>query len=259
MKNLCTFFIFLFTLTLAAQQKTSLYTIGDSTMANKPDPDENPEKGWAQMLPEFLNAELEVKNHAVNGRSTKSFIDEGRWEKVFNELQEGDYVFIQFGHNDQKIKDSARYTNPYTQYRTNLEFFVKETRAKGAIPVLFSSIVRRNFNEYGVLVDTHGVYPLVVRMVAKDLEVPFVDLQSLTEQLEIEYGPEKSKSLHLHFEPGENPYQPNGRHDDTHLSEKGAGIVAVLALQELAQKGLELKKHIKPEVLEQIGQWTGKK
>ena len=258
MKNLCIFFIFLFTLSIAAQQKTSLYTIGDSTMANKPDPDENPEKGWAQMLPEFLKAELEVKNHAVNGRSTKNFIDEGRWKKVFDELQDGDYVFIQFGHNDQKIKDSARYTNPYTQYRTNLEFFVKETRAKGAIPVLFSSIVRRNFNEYGVLVDTHGVYPLIVRMVAKDLEVPFVDLQSLTGQLEIKYGPEKSKSLHLHFEPRENPYEPNGRHDDTHLSEKGAGIVAILALQDIAQKGLDLKKYIKPEVLEQMGQSTRK-
>jgi lysophospholipase L1-like esterase len=165
-------------------------------------------------------------------------------------LQKGDYVFIQFGHNDQKIKDSTRYTNPYTQYRYNLEFFVKESREKGAIPVLFSSIVRRNFNEYGVLVDTHGVYPLIVKMVAKDLEVPFVDLQSLTERLEIEYGPEKSKSLHLHMEPGENPYEPKGRHDDTHLSEKGANIIAILALKDISQKGLELKKYIKPEVLE---------
>jgi len=93
-------------------------------MANKPDPDENPEKGWAQMLPQFLNAELEVKNHAVNGRSTKSFIDEGRWKAVYDQLQKGDYVFIQFGHNDQKIKDSTRFTNPYTQYRYNLELFI---------------------------------------------------------------------------------------------------------------------------------------
>ena len=258
MKNLCTFFIFLFTLTLAAQQKTNLYTIGDSTMADKPDPDENPEKGWAQMLPQFLNVELDVKNHAVNGRSTKSFIDEGRWKAVYDQLQKGDYVFIQFGHNDQKIKDSTRYTNPNTQYRYNLEFFVKESRAKGAIPILFSPIVRRNFNEFGVLVDTHGVYPLMVRMVAKDMEVPFVDLQSLTERLEIEYGPEKSKSLHLHMEPGENPYEPNGRHDDTHLSEKGANIIAILTLKDIAQKGLELKKYIKPEVLEQKGQSTKK-
>lgn len=252
MKILCTFFIFLFTLTLTAQQKPSLYTIGDSTMANKPDPDENPEKGWAQILPEFLIVELEVKNHAVNGRSTKSFIDEGRWEKVLDSLKPGDYVFIQFGHNDQKIKDSTRYTNPYTQYRYNLELFVKETRAKGAIPVLFSSIVRRNFNEHGVLVDTHGVYPLIVRMVANDMEVPFVDLQSFTEQLEIEYGPEKSKSLHLHFEPGENPYEPTGRHDDTHLSRKGATLIAGLALQEIVRQQLDLARFVKKEVLQKL-------
>jgi len=251
MRYIFSFLTLFFLLTVSAQQKTSLYTIGDSTMANKPDPDENPEKGWAQMLPEFLKVELEVKNHAVNGRSTKSFIDEGRWKTVFDQLQKGDYVFIQFGHNDQKIKDSTRYTNPYTQYRYNLELFVNETRAKGAIPVLFSSIVRRNFNEHGVLVDTHGVYPLIVRLVAKDLEVPFVDLQSLTERLEIKYGPEKSKSLHLHLEPGDDPYEPKGKHDDTHLSEKGATLVASLALKDIAQKGLELKKYIKPEVLEQ--------
>jgi lysophospholipase L1-like esterase len=227
-------------------------------MADKQDPGENPEKGWAQMLPEFLNAELVLKNYAVNGRSSKSFIDEGRWKAVYDQLQKGDHVFIQFGHNDQKIKDSTRFTNPYTQYRYNLELFVKETRAKVAIPVLFSSIVRRNFNEHGVLVDTHGVYPLIVRMVAKDLEVPFMDLQGLTEKLEIEYGPEKSKSLHLHFEPGENPYEPNGRHDDTHLSEKGATIIAILALKDIEQKGLELKKYIKPQVLGQIRQSTKK-
>lgn len=221
-------------------------------MANKPDPTENPEKGWAQMLPDFLIAELEVKNHAVNGRSTKNFIDEGRWNTVFDQLQVGDYVFIQFGHNDQKIKDSTRYTNPYTQYRYNLELFVKETRAKGAIPVLFSSIVRRNFNEYGVLVDTHGVYPLIVRMVAKDMEVPFVDLQSFTEQLEIKYGPKKSKSLHLHFEPGENQYEPNGRHDDTHLSRKGATLVAGLALEEIVRQQLDLARFVKKDVLQKL-------
>jgi len=118
--------------------------------------------------------------------------------------------------------------------------------------------VRINFNEHGVLVDTHGVYPLIVRMVAKDLEVPYVDLQGLTEKLEIQYGTEKSKSLHLHFEPGENPYEPNGRHDDTHLSEKGANLIAILALKDIAQKGLELKKHIKPQVLGQISQSTKK-
>ncbi|MHA6279687.1 pectate lyase [Salinimicrobium sp. CAU 1759] len=234
---------------LVAQERPTLYLIGDSTMSNKKDPDKNPEHGWGQMLPQLMSSEVEINNHAVNGRSTRSFIAEGRWEKVKEQLEPGDYVFIQFGHNDQKVNDPARYTNPYTQYRSNLEKFVKETRDRGASPLLFSSIVRRNFNEDGVLVDTHGHYPLVVRMVAKDLEVPFIDMQLLTEQLEISYGPQDSKQLHLHLEPGEDPYEPRGVTDDTHLSRKGADLVARLALQEIARQDLDLKKHVKRAVL----------
>ena len=232
-----------------AQEKPTLYLIGDSTMSDKNDPEKNPEHGWGQMLPELMSSGLEIENHAVNGRSTKSFIAEGRWDSVRNNLKAGDFVFIQFGHNDQKNKDPKRFTNPFTQYRANLETFVLETREKDAIPVLFTSIVRRNFNEDGVLVDTHGEYPLVVRMVANDHEVEFVDLQTITEQLEIFFGKEKSKKLHLHYEPGEDPYYPEGKHDDTHLSRKGAELVAIFALKELAKQNFEISKYILPEVL----------
>ncbi|MDT0677864.1 rhamnogalacturonan acetylesterase [Autumnicola musiva] len=235
---------------MSAQENPTLYLIGDSTMSDKKDPDKNPEHGWGQMLPQLMTSKINIDNHAVNGRSTRSFISEGRWENVREQLKSGDFVIIQFGHNDQKVKDSSRYTNPYTQYRANLEKFVKETRKKGATPILMSSIVRRNFNKEGVLIDTHGEYPLVTRMVANDLDLAFIDMQLLTEQLEITYGPDDSKSLHLHLEPGEDPYEPEGRNDDTHLSEKGATIVASLALQEIAEQELELKKFIKPEVSE---------
>lgn len=235
--------------TVAAQDKPTIYLIGDSTMSDKKDPEKNPEHGWGQMLPELMTSGINIENHAVNGRSTRSFIAEDRWEEVKNKLEPGDFVFIQFGHNDQKVQDPERYTNPFTQYRYNLERFVKEAREKGATPVLFSSIVRRNFNEEGVLVDTHGEYPLVSRMVARDLDVPFVDLQWLTERLEIQNGVEKSRELHLHLGPGEDPYEPEGVEDDTHLSRKGATLVASLALQEIARQELELKKYIKEEVL----------
>ena len=241
--------LILLSLTISAQQKPTLYLIGDSTMADKKDPDVNPEHGWGQMLPELMTSDIKVENHAVNGRSSRSFIDEGRWKTVKDKLRKGDYVFIQFGHNDEKIKDSTRFTNPYTQYWHNLEKFVRETREKGATPILLSSIVRRNFNEHGVLVDTHGNYPLVARLVAEKMDVPFVDMGWLTERLEMQYGPEGSKKLHLHLEPGDDPYEPKGRHDDTHLSEMGATLEASLALKEVAQQGLELKKYIKPEVL----------
>ncbi|WP_449398375.1 rhamnogalacturonan acetylesterase [Chryseobacterium wanjuense] len=186
-KILLTLYIFLATFFLA-QQKPTLFLIGDSTMANKENPDKNPEHGWGQVLPQFLTSGIEVQNHAMNGRSSKSFRTEGRWDKVMKQLKNGDFVIIQFGHNDQKLKDSTKFTNPYTQYRANLERYVNETRAKGAIPILMTSIVRRNFNENGTLIDTHKEYPLVVRMVANDMKVPFVDMQLLTEQLEISYG-----------------------------------------------------------------------
>ncbi|MCM8568429.1 rhamnogalacturonan acetylesterase [Gramella jeungdoensis] len=250
MKNLLMFCLLFFTVIVSAHEKPTLYLIGDSTMSDKKDPGRNPEHGWGQMLPELMTSEINIENHAVNGRSTRSFISEGRWEKVKNKLQPGDFVFIQFGHNDQKIQDPERYTNPFTQYRANLEKFVRETREKGANPILLSSIVRRNFNESGVLVDTHGEYPLVTRMVAEHMDVPFIDMQLLTEQLETAYGPEDSKQLHLHLEPGQNNYEPEGMQDDTHLSEKGARLVASLALQEIYRKDLELKEYIQPEVLE---------
>lgn len=228
-----------------AQEAITIYTIGDSTMANKPNPDENPERGWGQILPQFLNEKARVENRAVNGRSTRSFIDENRWDTVYNKLKKGDYVFIQFGHNDQKVNSPERYTNPHTAYRNNLIRFVKETREKGATPVLFTSIVRRSFNEDSTLVDTHGAYPMEMRLVAQQYNVPLIDLQYLTEQLEESYGVEGSKKLHLHFEKGENSFYKDGKHDDTHLSMLGATEVVKLAVKELIIKVSPLSEFIR--------------
>jgi lysophospholipase L1-like esterase len=214
-------------------QKTTVYTIGDSTMANKKDPDRNPEHGWAQVLQPFFKENIIVENKAVNGRSTKSFINEKRWDSIYNKLKKGDYVFIEFGHNDEKIEDSTRYTNPHTTYRYNLIRFVKESREKGAIPILLTSIARRNFNEKGVLVPTHGDYPLETRLVAQEYKVPFIDLEYFTEQLEQSYGPEKSKQLHLHFKAGENAYYDKDKADDTHLSLLGATKIAQIVVDQI--------------------------
>lgn len=224
-------------------QKTTLYTIGDSTMANKKDPDKNPEHGWAQVLQSFFKDDIVVVNKAVNGRSTKSFINEKRWDSICKKLKKGDYVFIEFGHNDEKIEDSTRYTNPHTTYRYNLIRFVKDSREKGAIPVLLTSIARRNFNEKGVLVPTHGDYPLETRLTAQEYKVPFIDLEYYTELLEQSYGPEKSKQLHLHFKAGENPYYDKDKADDTHLSLLGATKIAQIVINQIKQSGdPQLKK-----------------
>jgi lysophospholipase L1-like esterase len=225
----------------------NIYTIGDSTMSNKKNPEVNPEHGWVQVLPQFFNNKVAIHNHAVNGRSTRSFINERRWDTVHHKLKEGDYVFIQFGHNDQKINDATRYTNPYTSYRNNLIKFIEETERKGAIPILFTSIVRRNFNEFGTFVDTHGDYPLMVRLVAQEYNVTLIDLQYLSETLEESYGLEGSKKLHLHFKPSEHSYFPDGKQDDTHLSLLGATEIAKLAVQELGKNAANLSPYIKTE------------
>ncbi|WP_026754677.1 rhamnogalacturonan acetylesterase [Sediminibacter sp. Hel_I_10] len=228
-----------------SNQNVMLYTIGDSTMADKPDPNENPERGWCQLLPQFLNDNIALENHAVNGRSTRSFIDEKKWEAVYHKLNKGDYVFIQFGHNDQKENSPKRYTNAHTAYRNNLIKFVEQTREKGANPVLFTSIVRRTFNTDSTLVDTHGAYPLEVRLVAQDYEVPLIDLQYLTELLEESYGVEASRKLHLHYTPNEISYYPEGKEDDTHLSVLGATEVAKLAVTALKDKVEGFDRYLK--------------
>lgn len=214
-------------------QKPTIYGIGDSTMANKLKPDENPERGWGQMFPMFLNDKATFDNRAVNGRSTRSFIDQKLWDAVYKVLKPGDFVFIQFGHNDAKVDDSLRYTNPHTAYRHNLIRFVTETREKGATPILFSSIVRRNFNEKGVLISTHGDYTMETRLVAQEYKVPFVDLEYYSELLEQSYGPEKSKQLHLYYKAGEIPYYKEDKADDTHLNVKGATKIAEIVVGQI--------------------------
>jgi len=239
-------FLFLLFITLnVSAQKITIYGIGDSTMADKVKPNENPEHGWLQVFPKFFTDDVKVINKAVNGRSTKSFIDQKRWDSIYKVLKPGNYVFIQFGHNDAKQNDSTRYTNPHTAYRYNLIRFVKESREKGAIPILFSSISRRNFNEQGVLISTHGDYPLEARLVAQEFKVPFIDLEYFTEILETSFGPEKSKELHLHYQPGENPYYPDGKSDDTHLSLKGATEISKIVIRELKKWNRDWLKYSK--------------
>lgn len=227
------FAVFIVASGLSAQETTSgkftVWTIGDSTMASKK-AEVAPETGWCQAFPNFVTANVEVRNRAMNGRSSKSFITEKRWQWVLDSLKAGDYVFIQFGHNDQKIQDSTRYTEPFTTYRKNLERFVRETREKGATPILFTSIVRRKF-ENGLLVDTHGNYPVVTRLVAAEMNVPLIDLQMLTAGAVTAVGEEESKKIYLWMPPTEK--FPKERKDDTHLSVEGVNLVAKLAAQQL--------------------------
>ena len=227
------------------EKPITIHMIGDSTMANKPDPEKNPERGWGQMLHLFFNKNITIKNYAKNGRSSRSFMNEGLWDSVKSNLKKGDYVFIQFGHNDQKDYDPNRYSNPITGYRKNLETYVMEARSYGAIPVLITSIVRRKFNDDTTLVDTHGLYPLITRQAALEHNVYFIDLQLKTEEFVIKLGPEKSKDMYLWIEAGTSEYIPDGRQDNTHLSVYGAKEVCKLAIECIQEKDIPLKNYIK--------------
>lgn len=236
------------TLALRGQEQAEIriFLIGDSTMADKSGTaEENPERGWGQLLSRFFDERLTIHNHAVNGRSSKSFLSEGRWDGVLESLRPGDYVFIQFGHNDQKITDPDRYTNPWTGYRRNLEKFIRDTRARGGFPVLLSSIVRRHFNEQGTLIDTHGVYPFVTRMVAEQLDVPFIDMQLMTEDLVNELGPARSKDIYLWVEAGQFDVFPEGKQDNTHLSLQGATAYAQLVAEAIRALDLPAARYLR--------------
>lgn len=247
MKNkiiLLLFSLLLFASFKGNESNITIFMIGDSTMANKSLTGGNPERGWGHMLPGFLSEEITVDNHAQNGRSSKSFIDEGRWDAVLSKMKKGDYVFIQFGHNDEKT-DEKRYTIPGSTFDENLRRFVNETRAKGGIPVLFNSIVRRNFNEDGILVDTHGAYLESPRNVAKEMNVPFVDLNKITHELMQGMGVEESKKLLMWVEPNTIPAMPKGKEDNTHLNVYGGRVVAGLAIEAIVEVVPELKQYVR--------------
>lgn len=251
----------------------TIFTIGDSTMANKSLDGNNPERGWGQMLSRYFSDDIVIDNHAVNGRSSKSFLEEGRWNAVLDKIKPGDYVFIQFGHNDEK-PDKERHTDPGTTFDANLKKFVTETREKGGIPVLFNSIVRRNFGEKNAdavakaiiqddirgnagsqttdtikpnahLIDTHGEYLNAPRRVAQEMNVPFIDLNQLTHNVVEAMGPEESKKMYVWVRPNTVPAFPKGRQDNTHLNVRGASIVADLAAKAVTEVVPELRPYLR--------------
>lgn len=258
--------LILFSAFRADKSVITIFMIGDSTMANKKMDGGNPERGWGMVLPGFFSEDIKIDNHAANGRSSKSFISEGRWEKVISKVKKGDYVFIQFGHNDEKA-DSTRHTVPGTTFDENLRRYVNETRAKGGIPVLFNSIVRRNFvqpkdasitkdvrrtpgekeqpKEGTILFDTHGAYLDSPRNVAKELGVTFIDMNKITHDLVQELGPVESKKLFMFVEPNQVPAFPKGREDNTHLNVYGARAIAGLAVDAIGKAIPELAKYIR--------------
>ena len=244
MKRLFLLTICLLSVGAACGRNLHVYLIGDSTCATKELAKQNPERGWGQLFRPLFDGSVTVCNHAANGRSTKSFRDEGRWKAVCDELQAGDYVFIQFGHNDQKQADSTRYAAP-AQYAANLRRYVAETREKGAVPVLLTPVVRRRFTG-DALDDTHGPYAAAVRRVAAEEGVVLIDAERLTRAWVSSLGDEASKAYYMWVAPGTNPRWPDGRQDNTHFNVRGARTVARMVAAQLPELIPELGSRLKP-------------
>lgn len=246
MKNLlsvCAFFLLSFVLA-PAKKHIKVYLIGDSTMSQK-EIKAFPETGWGMPFQYFFDTTVTVDNRAKNGRSTKTFISENLWQPVADGLQEGDYVFIQFGHNDESKEKVDRYTSP-EDYKKNLVKFITETKERKAIPVLLTPVARRRFDAAGNVLESHEIYSPLVREVAKQYNVPLIDLDEKSKELLQQFGKEDSKWLFMQLDKNEHPNYPDGRNDNTHFNELGARKIAEIVLAEIKNLDLGLKDHIRP-------------
>ena len=218
------------------EDKVRIWLIGDSTVCDQP-LDRAPVTGWGTPFKAFFDSTVEVENHARGGRSTRTFLSEKRWETVFNGLKSGDYVLMQFGHNDEakepQYKD--RYT-PVPDYKRNLSLFIEQSRSKGAMPILVTPVTRMNFDKEGNIKETHKEYTAAVWEVSKALKVPVIDLDSMSRALLQAYGPERSKDLFMILDSLEHPHYPVGRNDHTHFTEFGARKMAQLVLSEIRKQ-----------------------
>lgn len=243
------------TLGCTAPGPAKILMAGDSTMADKPlfkqledsltgESMEEAflERGWGQLLPEFISAEGTLLNFARNGRSTRTFVEGGLWGELYDQVSPGDLVIIQFGHNDGVITKRS-YTNP-AQFRLNFVAFVNEVKAKGGDPILCTPVARRRFNDEGMLEATHGDYPEIIRSVAAQEEVPLIDMETLTSQWLQEAGVEGSKQYFHKLPPGVSRLYPKGLDDNTHFNEQGAREVAQIFVNEIKKQKVKQLIHL---------------
>ena len=214
----------------------TIHLMGDSTMAEKDlKGGTNPERGWGMMFPNFLDKDIEVINYAQNGRSTKSFIDLGLWDQVYAAVKPGDYVFIQFGHNDAKVDDPARYAPAFGAYQENLRMFIDKVREKGGTPVLLTPVARRWFK--GGVLDRgcHGDYPSAMKAVAQEKDVTLLDITTPTLDWLESIGDEPSKAYFM---------ISTGKDDNTHTVACGARKVTEIVCGAIREQLPEIASHL---------------
>jgi lysophospholipase L1-like esterase len=230
------------------KKRIRVWMIGDSTMCIQPR-DRSPITGWGTPFEDFFDSTVTIMNKARGGRSTRTFISEGRWQNVYDSLDEGDYVLIQFGHNDEAKEPQyrERYT-PVPDYKTNLIKFITESRTRKAIPILITPVTRLVFDSLGNIKETHKEYSAAVWEVGKQYNVPVIDLDEKSRALVQQFGPKYAKVLYMQVDSTENPHYPSGRKDNTHFNEYGARRMAELVLAEIRNLKLELADRITQKV-----------
>jgi len=235
------FILSLLSFMLPEKKKLKIFLAGDSTISIK-EPRYYPETGWGMPFVYFWDSTVTVVNKAKNGRSTSSFRNEGLWKQIMEECSEGDYVFVQFGHNDE-VPTKKTYTTE-TEFKANLVRYVTETWEKKATPLLLTPVARRKFNAAGNIEGTHDVYAQIVRDVAKENGILLIDLDKKSQELYQQMGVENSKLLFVQLKPGEHPHYPEGKEDNTHFSELGARLIAQIVLKELKSLNTDLNDRI---------------
>ena len=238
--------LFLMAFVMPEKKMITIWLCGDSTMSIK-EKKAYPETGWGMPFVYFWDSTVTIENLAKNGRSTSSFRNEGLWKIVLDKAGEGDYVFIQFGHNDEVSTKKTYTTEP--EFKNNLKQYIAEARGKKAIPILLTPMARRKFDAAGKIEGTHDVYSQIVRDVAKEEKVILFDMDKITQQLYQRFGVENSKLLFMQLKPNEHPNYPDGKEDNTHFNELGARLVAQLVLGEIKKQIPELTDRVvKPVV-----------
>lgn len=220
----------------------TLFLAGNSTVVDEAN---EPWCGWGQMFPLFFTSKVAVANYAESGEAANTFVSSKRFAKLLIKIKKGDYLFIEFGHNDQKQKGEGK--GPYTSYKSDLKYLVDEARKKGANPVLVTSMHRRSFDENGKVINTHGEYPNAVRLLAKEENVPLIDLNNMSKELYEAWGVEGSKKAFVHYPAGTFPGQDKALEDNTHFNPYGGYQIARCIISGIIEANLPIEKYIKKE------------
>jgi lysophospholipase L1-like esterase len=226
-----------------AERALTVFLCGNSTVV---DQDNEPWCGWGQMIPRFFGQGVAFANYAESGEAANTFISALRLEKLLTQAKAGDYIFVEFGHNDQKQKGEDK--GPWLSYTQSLRRFVTEARERGMKPVLVTPMHRRRFDENGKIVNTHGEYPDAVRKLAADENVPLIDLTKMSETLYEAWGVETSLRAFVHYPANTFPGQRQALEDNTHFSSYGGYQIAKCILEGMRQNNLtDILQFLRPD------------